>query len=167
MSFGDIGRIFRILGANTVKTFDSRSALSRARFFLAKANAVLPDQRMEFEAFLEASIIFGRTAVHRFQTRHSKHPEWNEWWDSLDADPTMLFFRNERNFILKHGPLKIGQKIGMPSIGPRGGDIQAQPIASASELYYFDDPSIPSTVTVEQHLSILEKRIEDAAARFA
>jgi hypothetical protein len=98
------------------------------------------NQREEFEAFVEAAIIFGRAAVHRFKTKHERHPAWKAWWDSLINDPTMTFFREERNWIFKQGPPKIGQKIGMPSIGPRGEHIPAPPMANASALYYFDDP---------------------------
>jgi hypothetical protein len=146
-----------------VSTQDSRSAISRARFFLAQAKSMPPDHRNEFEAFLEAAVVFGRTAVHRFKTAYEKHPKWKSWWDPLEQDPTMLFFRRQRNLILKEGPPQIGQKVMMPSIGPGGQDIPAVTVNNASELYYFDDPETPATVAVEQHLEDLEQLLEGGA----
>src|SRR5262245_56415867 len=109
-------------------THDSRSALSRSSLFLAKAEAVTADERVDFEAFLEASIIFGRAAIHRFKSAHDKHPAWKGWWDSLLNEPAVVFFRDERNWILKQGPPRIGQKLTMPSIGPGGAHIPAAPM---------------------------------------
>ena len=60
------------------------------------------NQREEFEAFVEAAIIFGRAAVHRFKTKHERHPAWKAWWDSLLNDPTMTFFaKSEIGFLSK------------------------------------------------------------------
>jgi hypothetical protein len=146
-------------------THDSRSAISRARFFLERAADASANQRVEFEAFLEAAIVFGRAAVHRFKTSHEKHSAWKAWWDSLLNDPTMVFFRDERNWILKQGPAKIGQKIMMPSIGSGGRHIAAAEVASASMLYYFDDPAVPATTTVERHLTELERLLKNGETR--
>lgn len=115
---------------------------------------------------MEAAIIFGRAAVHRFKTRHEKHPAWKAWWGSLLNDATMVFFREERNWILKEGPPKIGQKIAMPSIGPGGLHIPAAPVASASALYYFEDPATPATATIGRHLTALERLLKDAETLF-
>src|SRR5262249_8286098 len=139
---------------------------SRARYFLEKAGSTSAEQRMEFEAFLEPAIVFGRTTVHRFKTAHSKHPAWKAWWDSLLTDSTVAFFRVERDWILTEGPMKIGQKLGMPSIGPGGQHIPAPSVMNASELYYFEDPSIRATDTVEEHLDKLERLLENAEMMF-
>ena len=147
-------------------THESRSALSRARFFLGKAAGAPADQRAEFEAYLEAAIVFGRAAVHRFKTRHEKHSSWTAWWGSLLKDPSIGFFRDERDWILKQGPPQIGQRIGMPSIGPQGQHIPAAPVVLASQSYYFDDPATPATDTVEQHLARLERLLQDADRQF-
>ena len=50
-------------------TRESREALSRARFFLEKAKGCASDDRGDFEAYLEAAIVFARAAVHRLQAR--------------------------------------------------------------------------------------------------
>jgi len=121
-------------------TPESREALTRARFFLQKANACPAAARVEFEAFLEASIVFARAAVHRLKAKHQRHPEWKSVWDSWARQPAIQFFREERNWILKEAPPKLGQKI------------------------YADDPQVPATVTVEGHLASLETLLTEAEA---
>lgn len=134
-------------------TPESRHALSRARFFLEKAKACLPDARVDCEAFLEASIIFARAAVHRMKTKYEGHPKWRAMWDSWAQQRAIQFFCEERDWILNQAPPKLGQKIFAASIG------SSEPTAvpsSAAELYYYDDPEIPATATVEGHLASLE-----------
>jgi len=149
----------------------------RAKYFLAKAKECPADSRVDFEAYLEASIIFARSAIHRVKARYEKEAGFKNWWDSLEDDPSVKFFRNERNWILKKGSAKLGQKLIMPFIKSRlsvGGQpveddepdvVDVQTITSekpsyASELYYYgDDPSTPATQTVEDHLNKLEGHI--------
>jgi len=147
-------------------THDSRSAISRAAFFLEKAKASAPESRVEFEAFLEAAIVFARAALHRFKSKHEKHRNWRRWWEDLLADPAVNFFRVERDWILKEASPKIGQKIFLPSIGPGGAPEGAYAPASAAEFYYFEDPQTPATLTVERHLDALVKTLADAEQRF-
>jgi hypothetical protein len=146
---------------------DSRSALSRARFFLEKAKECPADARIDFEAFLEASIVFARAAMHRIQTRYRKHQNWKVWWDSLLDNPSVTLLREERDWILKEASPKIGQKIFMPSIGPSDADIPAPRPYRASEFYYFETPDVEATATVETHLIELEKLLIDAEERFS
>jgi hypothetical protein len=144
-------------------THESRSAISRARFFLEKAKTCPVDARVDFEAFVEAAIVFARAAVHRLQSRHEKHAQWKEWWNGLRGFPSIEFFRTERDWILKEAAPKIGQKIFAASVGSTE---PSHSPATAAELYYFDDPSIPATITVERHLDDLEKRLADAERLF-
>ena len=146
---------------------DSRSALSRARFFLDKAKECPADARVHFEAFLEASIVFARAAMHRIQTRYRKHQNWKVWWDSLLDNPSVTFLREERDWILKEASPEISQKIFMPSIGPGGADIPAPGPSRASEFYYFETADVEATATVETHLTELEKLLIDAQERFS
>jgi hypothetical protein len=138
-------------------TRESRSALSRARFFLNKAKACPIDERVEFEAFLEAAIVFGRAALHRMESQYEKRPGWKAWWDSLRSDPAIEFFRTERNWILKRASAKVNQKIFVGS-----------PPNSAAEFYYFDHHRhVPATETVEEHLNNLNHRLDEGERRFA
>jgi len=155
---------------------DSRSAIERAKFFLAKATECTVASRMDFEAYLEASIIFGRSVLHRLQSEHKQNPNFKTWWDSLEGDTSVNFFREHRNIILKEGPPKIGQVLSMPppiKLSLKlGGDTstneldeiddsesKAEKSYNASDLYYFEDPSIPATETVEKHLDQLEQHM--------
>jgi hypothetical protein len=118
-----------------------------------------------FESYLEAAIIFGRVAIHRLKTAADQKAQSNpslknnvkEWWDSLRGHPAIDFFRAERDFISKVGPPKVGQIL----YGPRGDWPQ-----KAEAYYYFEDPKIPATKTVERHLDSVEKIVADAEGRF-
>lgn len=123
-------------------------------------------ERNDFEAFLEASIVFARAALHRLKAKREAHPKWKQWWSSLSGEPSVLFFRNERDFILKEGPPRIGQKIFVPSIGPGRTSAPAFNPQKASDLYYFDNPSIAATETVSMHLDVLEQLLADADRQF-
>lgn len=152
-----------------IVTANSRQALERAKLFLRKAIECPIESRVDFEAFLEASIIFARAAIHRIQSSYEGKTGFKEWWDSLLGDPSVNFFRIERNWILKDGPPKIGQRIIMPTINIEqkiGGltpitDESTNKHIYASDLYYYEDPSIPATKTVEHHLTVLEKHITE------
>jgi len=142
---------------------ESRSALSRARFFLDKAIACPIDARVDFEAFIEAAIIFGRAAVHRMEYEYREHPKSKGWWDSLSGDPAIEFFRTERDWILKQAPPKIGQKIFVSSVG------SSEPSYTpkfATELYYIDDPNVLATKRIEEHLNNLENRLDESERLF-
>ena len=77
-----------------------------------------PEQRDVFAAFLEASIIFARIAIHRLHSQFEHHPDWRAWFASLKDDPAVSFFREHRDLILKEGPPKVSQTINfIQSIG--------------------------------------------------
>ena len=137
-----------------MRNFSTRHAISRAEFFLVLAEDCKPHQRMNFEAFLEASIIFARTAIHRLQHEFSRHPEWKDWFDALKDDPAVSFFRVQRDLILKEGRPKLGQIIDF------------NPIIFAKELYYFVDPTIDASITVRNHLESLSETVHLAESMF-
>ena len=136
--------------------FPQRHAISRAQFFLELAKKCSAEQRNEFEAYLEAAIIFARAALHRLQSEYEKHPSWKNWWSSLLSDSAVQFFRDERNYILKEGPPKIGQIVRL------GGEIPC----TATELYYIENPEVPAVVTVERHLASIKNLILQAQSLF-
>ena len=140
-----------------MKQFPDRHAISRAWFFLGKAQECSGVRKRDFESYLEASIIFARAAIHRSKTQFENQPNFESWWNSLLKYDSVKFFRDERNWILKEAPPKIGQivRIGGP------------PADRASELYYFETPSIPAVETVERYLNDLQCIIADAEQQFS
>lgn len=132
-----------------------RHAISRAAFFLTLAEGCGINDRERFEVFLEASIVFGRTAIHRLKTQFEKHPEWKKWFDDLRGNAAVEFFRGHRDFILKEGPPRVDRII------------TGNPIRGAAELYYFEDAAVPATDTVHRHLETLATLVRDAEARFS
>jgi hypothetical protein len=143
-------------------TPESRHALSRAAFFLQKARACPAGARVEFEAFLEASIVFARAAVHRLRGKHQRHPKWKAVWDSWAQQAAIRFFREERNWILKEAPPKLGQKVFATSVH---GSEPATPSRAAEFYFYGHDPQVPATAIVESHLASLETLLTDAEER--
>ena len=136
-------------------SFPKRHAISRAQFFLEQADKCTVDERDAFECYLEAAIVFGRTAIHRLQSQYEKHPNWRAWFASLRSDPVINFFRHHRDFILKEGPPRVGQIITFNST------------SKASELYYFEDPNTPAIVTVQRNLEVLAEMMANAEKEFS
>lgn len=141
--------------------FPTRHAISRSRFFFGLARDCSGEKRDEFEAFLEAAIVFARTAILRVERQYKKHPDWKPWWDRLLSNTSLEFIREERNWILHEAPPKIGQII---RLGAAGGG--APPAAErASELYFYET-GIPATDTVGRHIDAVERAVNEADSRF-
>ncbi len=137
-----------------MSTAHSRTALARAEFFLQLAEKCTPGQRAEFEAYVDASIIFARTALHRLKSKHNHHPSWETWFAQLKSNPAVEFFRENRDFLLKEGPTKIGQVISF------------NPVTSAAQLYFFDTPPAPATETLRKHLVSYAQTLQEGANIF-
>lgn len=138
----------------TMSSFSPRHAISRAEFFLRLASSCPVSQRDDFEAYLEAAIIFGRTAIHRLKHEFEHHPAWKPWFENLKGNPAIEFFREHRNFTLKEASPKVGQRIGF------------QQVSNASDLYFFQ-PYESSITTVSKHLNAITDLIRDASTRFS
>lgn len=144
-------------------THESRNALERSRLFLRLAANCAVDQRVEFEAFIEAAIVFARAELHRLQARHKGHAEWKTWWDSLLGNPAVEFFRAERDWLLKEAPPKIGQRGFAASVGSSRPRYEP---SKASDFYFFESPDAPAIDTVSHHLNELERVLKNGEATF-
>lgn len=131
-----------------------RTAIARAEFFLSLAEQCKPEQRTEFESFLEAAIVFARAALHRLKNEFESHTSWKAWFAQLKGNPAVEFFREHRDFVLKEAPPKVGQIISF------------NPVATAAQLYYFEDPSINAAATVREHLRSFAQTLREAEACF-
>lgn len=150
-------------------THSSRSAMARSQLFLRLASECTADRRIEFEAFLEASIVFARASMHRLQRRHRDHPNWKAWWANLGTNASVQFFRTQRDWLLKEAPPKIGQRAFVRSLVVGAGR-SSEPLGyeptKAAEFYFFDEPDTLATDTVERHLAELERLFKEANALF-
>lgn len=135
--------------------FPPRHAINRARLFLEKAERCSANDREQFEAYLEAAIIFARTALLRLESELGGHPEWDEWWAGLLLDERTEFFRLERNWIVHQAPPKIGQIVRL-----------GEPAEFAHELYYYEAPNIPATATVRRYVDIVKELEIEARTRW-
>lgn len=157
-----------------------RDAISRARFFLQQAREYPYSENLsdseEFKSYLEAAIIFGRVAIHRVHRAAENtvkgdprmRADVRAWWDALLEDPASRFFREERDFILKQGPPMVGQIVRLPSVFGEDSPTIIKPESplKAEELYYYENPERPATVTAERHLASVAKTVADAEDRF-
>lgn len=126
-----------------------RTALARAEFFLGLAENCAPEHRKEFEAFLEASIVFARTAIQRMKEKFESESKYKIWLKELSGNVAVEFFRENRDFILKEDSMKIGQIITF------------NPIENASQLYYIEEPSVTATETVRKYFELCSKIITE------
>ncbi len=132
-----------------------RTAIARAEFFLSLAEQCRPEQRQEFEAFLEAAIVFSRAALHRLKAEFESHELWAPWFANLKNDPSIEFFRKQRDFLLKEASPKVGQVITFNQI------------VTAAQLYYFEDTSSDTAAeTVRKHFNLYSKILIDGDAFF-
>lgn len=147
-------------------TRESRDALARADFFLSKAEACSASERVEFEAFLEASIVFARAALHRFKKQYQTHAGFKDWWQQIGSDTAVDFFRRQRDWLLKEAPPMLGQTIYLGSIGPGGVSNPAVTPSSASAFYDFGDRSMDAAQTVRRRLNEMGALLSEAERRF-
>jgi len=132
--------------------FTPRRAMARAQFFVQKAVDCPAHQRDDFEAYLDAAILFARMALLRLHTRYKKRPTWDQqWWEGVLSEQAVKFFTAKRHGILHAAP---------PTM-PQGTRLGRSPI-SAADLYYYETPDIAATSTVARHLQAMETIVLDA-----
>jgi len=150
--------------------FPNRHPISRARFFLQRAEECAVDERDAFEAYLDAAIVFGGSAIQWTQRKHEdkSNPEWKKWWGSLLKDQSIKFFKDYRDDVVHERPLRVHQIIKAGFI-PAPGDpdpVNSDPVRQATELYYFESPGIPATETVRRHLEKTTEHVVYAEKHF-
>jgi hypothetical protein len=151
--------------------FPNRHPIMRARFFLQRAEECTVNERDAFEAYLDAAIVFGRSAIQWTQSKYEdkSNQEWKVWWKSLLKDQSIKFFRDYRNDIIHERPPKVHQIIKGGYIPEPGGSVPAtsDPVTRATELYYFESSEIPATETVRRHLEKTTEHVLYAEAHFS
>jgi hypothetical protein len=94
-----------------------RGTLERASFFVDRAEALGVTDRAAFQHFLEAAIVFARSVTFHLQKEYAHQPGFETWYalwqQRLKADSLAAFFLEQRNYVLKQGPLEIGKHVDM------------------------------------------------------
>jgi hypothetical protein len=95
----------------------AKGTLQRASFFVDRAEIVGPGDRVAFQHFLEAAIVFARSVTLHLQKEYSHNSGFDAWYDNwqqkLKADSLARFFLEQRNYVLKQGPLQISKHVVM------------------------------------------------------
>jgi hypothetical protein len=143
---------------------ESRDAMTRAFRFLREAQCCPASDREWYEACLEASLIFGRAAVHRTKERLSRQGHGSTWWESIAGDPSVEFVRNHRDHLLKEASAKVGQIVFVGTATDDGPNIPPDAPELADGYYFFEDASIRATTTAEKHLTRVRELISNAEA---
>ena len=133
----------------------NRDSVSRSRMFVEMARQCDLAHRDEHEAFLDAAIVFARSALHRLQSAYKRKPTWSAWWSSLASDPSVQFLRYHRNFALQGAPAQVGQVVHAG-----GGE------SFAFDHYYFEHYTVPAVDTLTRHIDRIEEIVQDAETRF-
>jgi len=85
--------------------------LSKALFFLDRAEEEGLDDRQAFSNYLEAAIVFGRSVTFHLQKQYAHAESFNAWYarqqERMKADPVLGYMLDKRNFILKIGPAGV------------------------------------------------------------
>ena len=130
---------------------NARSTLIKARLFLEMTERLKTNERDEFFALLEASIVFGRSVTNHIQKQFRRREGFKEWYcehqRQMRNDPLMKFLYDTRTFILKKGPLQVTRVIsvsaldavalGVPSVVAK--PIRASPWYRRSPLITYRD----------------------------
>jgi hypothetical protein len=128
-----------------------RNAGARAKFFLALAEQCDLNHRNEFEAFVEASILFARSAILRAERKYKNHPNFKPWWQNLLKNPVLNALRDERNLVVHEAPPKVGQVIGGSGVD------------KASSLYFYETDANGKPVDIIRTLSAWVAEAENTA----
>ena len=137
-----------------MKSTDHRHGLARAEFFLRLSENCSVDQLSEFEAHLEASIIFARSAIQRMQLEFKSHPKWKNWFALMANEPSINFFREERDLVLHECPTHLTQIINFNAV------------KRATELRRFKGADVDAASHVRGHLQSYRTLLDDADRRF-
>lgn len=146
-----------------IVTHASRTAVARAKLFARLAYECRADQRVEFEAYLEASIVFARAALHRLQSKNRSHPNWHIWWEPLKANPSVEFIRRQRDWVLKEASPRVGQRCFAASVGQSAPSYEP---SRADEFYFFESHAESAVATLSRHLQEVERLANEAEVLF-
>jgi len=134
----------------------ARHGISRARLFIQLADeCVVADNDMH-KAFIDAVIVFRRTAMNRLQIRCKGCDIWNDWYDPLLENPSVLFIKSERDFVIHEVPSKVNQVIHAGLTRPE----------KTKHSYYYENSKKPAIDTVLAHTEEIKNLIRECEMKF-
>jgi hypothetical protein len=98
----------------------AEKTLTKCRLFLRHARDSERTDRESFVALLEAAIVFSRSVTFHLQKELSNHPKFPSWYktqqDRLAQSPVSRYMLEQRNYVLKEGPLQARRMISLTVI---------------------------------------------------
>lgn len=95
----------------------ARLTIAKARFFLDCADETGANERTAFCNFLEAAIVFTRSVTFHLQKEFANQSGFTEWYvehrKPLEQNRLGRFLLEQRNFVLKEGPIATHRVIKM------------------------------------------------------
>jgi hypothetical protein len=95
----------------------ARSTIAKAVFFLDRAEESGANERVAFCNYLEVAIVLTRSVTFHLQKEFANRPEFDNWYKdhqkSLSQNQLCRFLLNQRNYLLKEGPINTHRLIEM------------------------------------------------------
>jgi len=92
-----------------------RNPLTRARFFLAQAEASSGFEQEAFENFVQAAIIFGQSVYEYMASAPTADGAYRDWLRAtsiaMEADPVLAYFRRSRNLLVHRRHVPVQRRI--------------------------------------------------------
>lgn len=95
-----------------------RNPLTRARFFLAQAEAVPGTDRDAFENYVQAAIVFGRSVYQYMGSLDGTagvDPDYRKWFSAkktaMTADPVLEHFRKSRDLLVHERHVPVARRV--------------------------------------------------------
>ena len=91
-------------------TLVARETLQKSQYFLDKARTLSIAERNELSTLLEAAIVFSRSVTLHLQKELANEPGFGPWYEAwrrrLGESPISVYLLEQRNYVLKEGPLR-------------------------------------------------------------
>jgi hypothetical protein len=91
-------------------TLIARETLRKSQYFLDKARSLSIAERNDLSTLLEAAIVFSRSVTLHLQKELASEatfgPWYEEWRRRLGQSPISVYLLEQRNYVLKEGPLR-------------------------------------------------------------
>ena len=152
-----------------------RNPLTRARFFLAQAEALPGTEQETFDTYLQAAIVFGRSIYHHLQTvatAPGADAKYRQWFVAksaeMKADPVLEYFRESRDLLLKERQVTVTRRAFRTVSLSGSGSIYVEGRVTRSEPWYRRSLRIlghDAKATVMRPVHRLRHHLAEAAKR--